>query len=1019
MASHRIRPSVWTLAVGLIAALVCSPAPAAAQYFGQNKVQYRTFDWKILQTEHFDVYYYQDEAEAAKLASRLAERWYTRLSRFFEHQLRDRQVLILYASPEQFRQTNAIEGLIGEGTGGVTEALKRRVVLPMSGSLADTDHVIGHELVHAFQYDITGSDSRDAESGGPGILQYPLWFVEGMAEYLSLGPDDSQTAMWMRDAAIREKLPNIKDLDKPEYFPYRWGQSLWAYIGAKYGDQTIASLVRSAANPSADLKGFAAQLGTDPATLSADWHKAILLAAEQIEAGRPLLESEPRRVIGTDQEAGRFNVGPRLSPDGTRIAFFSQRDRFSIDLYIADAKTGHIERRLTHSATDPHFGSLQFLNSAGAWSPDGRRLALTAVRGESAVLALLDPKNGHVIREVPLSGLDDAINPSFSPDGRSVVLSGNRGGFVDLFLLSLDSGTLRPLTNDPFADLEPTFTPDGRSIVFVTERFSTNLTTLQPGPLRLARLDLATDRVEPIGGFLHGKHISPQVSRDGRTLTFVADPDGVSNVYRMPIDGGPIEQITSALTGVAGITATSPALSAAADTGRLAFSVFEDGGNAIYILDPSAVVATVAPAATGAAPIVLTGAARPGDVQRMLADVRRGLPSPTAPAKTLSYTGRLSLDMISRPTITAGVSQFGSFVAAGMSALFSDMLGDHELGVGAQVAGDLADFGGELAYINRRHRWNWATVVNETPYRVDYLSAATDETSNTITLTDLIDRQTTRGVTAIAAFPFSTASRIELSASAQAYSFSRETKTFDYAADTSRLLDVTTTKASLGRSLYEAQTGAALVFDTSYFGATSPIYGQRYRLELDHSMGSLDYSTVLVDWRRYFMPKSPVTFAVRAIHYGRYGPDAEDSELAQLYAGYPELVHGYALGSISATDCQFVVGAFQCPVADSLVGSRMAVFNAEVRAPLVGLFRGDLKYGPFPIEVAAFTDAGVTWSRGSRPTFLGGDRHLLRSVGGAARFNVFGLLVLELAASRPLDRPGAGWQWQLGVREGF
>ena len=146
----------------------------------------------------------------------MAERWNDRLSRFFGHELRGRQPLILYAVGAHFRQTNAIEGLIGEGTGGVTEALKRRVVLPMSGSLADTDHVLGHELVHAFQFDMTGDDPRDDVVQAPGILAFPLWFVEGMAEYLSLGPVDAQTAMWLRDAALREKLPHIKDLDNPE-----------------------------------------------------------------------------------------------------------------------------------------------------------------------------------------------------------------------------------------------------------------------------------------------------------------------------------------------------------------------------------------------------------------------------------------------------------------------------------------------------------------------------------------------------------------------------------------------------------------------------------------------------------------------------------------------------------------------------------------------------------------------------------------------------------------------------------
>src|SRR5215203_4138937 len=107
------------------------------------------------------------------MASRLAERWYTRLSGLLRHDLRGRQPLILYASGPHFRQTNAIEGDLGEGTGGVTEAYKRRIVLPFAGPIESTDHVLGHELVHAFQYDIT---STNASSAANSAMSLPLWF---------------------------------------------------------------------------------------------------------------------------------------------------------------------------------------------------------------------------------------------------------------------------------------------------------------------------------------------------------------------------------------------------------------------------------------------------------------------------------------------------------------------------------------------------------------------------------------------------------------------------------------------------------------------------------------------------------------------------------------------------------------------------------------------------------------------------------------------------------------------------
>jgi Tol biopolymer transport system component len=1012
--------SARRLAGGILLLLVCAPGLASAQYFGRNKVQYRTFQFEVLKTDHFDFYYYPEEAEAAGIASRMAERWYTRLSQFFGHELRGRQALILYAVSAHFRQTNAVEGLIGEGTGGVTEALKRRIVLPMSGSLADTDHVIGHELVHAFQFDITGTDPRDTGGQAPGILDYPLWFVEGMAEYLSLGPVDAQTAMWLRDAALREKLPDVKDLDDWKYFPYRWGHAFWAYVGAKYGDRTVASLIRSAANPRFDLAGLARQLGTDPATLSADWHQAIIAAARTVAEDTSTLESEPRLTIPVQAESGRFNVGPRISPDGKQMAFFSERDRFSVDLYLADAATGKIERRLVRSATDPHFDSLEFLNSAGAWSPDGRRFVITAVRAGKPVLAFIDPDSGRIDRERPLPGLDDALNPAFAPDGRSIVLSGNHGGLIDLYRVPVDPGPLDQLTHDPFADLEPVFTPDGTSLVFVTERYSIDLATLVPGPLRLARLDLATREVTPIPGFLRGKHLSPQVSADGRMVTFVADPDGVSNLYRMPIEGGPIERLSSFVTGVAGITSSSPALSMSADGGRLAFSVFEDNGHAIYTLDRTRIVAEVAPLADGHGAL-LAGRLRPGgEVFTLLSDARRGLPPAGGPAGAQPYERRLSLDVIGQPTVTAGVSGVGTYVGGSVSAYFTDMLGDRALGLAAQVGGALADLGGQAVYVSRKHRWNWAAAVEQLPYRVGYLTFDENAAANEVRLAEVIERQTSRGAFAVTAFPFNSATRVEFSGGAHQLTFTRQTRTAVYDATAGNLIDRTDETTRLADPLYVAESSVALVHDTSYFGATGPLYGARSRIELGQSLGSLHYSSLLVDVRRYFMPKRPFTFAFRAAHYGRYGSGSEDPRLIGLYAGYPEFVHGYGVGSFTASDCTGAGdGRGECAVFDSLIGSRILVANAEVRAPLLGLFTGNLDYGRIPIDLAAFFDAGVAWTRTNRPAFAGGTRDLVRSAGVAARINAFGLFVLEIAASRPFDRVTRGWQWQIGIRQGF
>src|SRR6266481_1825894 len=226
-----MRSTVTRLIVLLGLSIVATPA--AAQYFGQNKVQYRSFNFQTIQTEHFDIYYYPDERGGALDAARMAERSYARLSRILHHTFQSRKPIILYASQSDFQQTNVVDAS-GEGLGGVTEFFKHRAVLPFTGSYAEFEHVVQHEMVHQFQYDIYSRGRPGAGVQTLVAVNPPLWFMEGMAEYLSLGPINPETAMWLRDASLEGHLPTIEELQYGDIFPYRYGHAIWAYIGEKW-----------------------------------------------------------------------------------------------------------------------------------------------------------------------------------------------------------------------------------------------------------------------------------------------------------------------------------------------------------------------------------------------------------------------------------------------------------------------------------------------------------------------------------------------------------------------------------------------------------------------------------------------------------------------------------------------------------------------------------------------------------------------------------------------------------------
>jgi outer membrane protein assembly factor BamA len=324
--------------------------------------------------------------------------------------------------------------------------------------------------------------------------------------------------------------------------------------------------------------------------------------------------------------------------------------------------------------------------------------------------------------------------------------------------------------------------------------------------------------------------------------------------------------------------------------------------------------------------------------------------------------------------------------------------------------------------VNQAHRWNWGLEGGQVPYLsggfTSGLSVSPQGEPLQIDRT-IIFRQTERGASAIAAYPFSRARRVEFKGGVSQLSFDQVVRTTTYSLNTGRLLNDRTDTISLARPLTLGTSLAALVDDRSNYGATSPVQGQRYRLEASPTFGSINFTSLLADYRRYFMPVSFYTLATRVTHYGRYGTGADDQRLFPLFLGYPNFVRGYDIGTFDSTECVPTVRS-QCPAFDRLIGSRVLVGSLEFRFPLLRPFGVSPRmYGPVPVEVAFFADGGVAWNRGEKPSFLGGSRDGVGSAGIAFRMNLFGFAVGEFDFARPFQRPGKGWVFQFNLIPGF
>ena len=493
-------------------------------YFGRNKIQYEQFDWRILKTDHFKIFYYREEAEIAGIAAHILENAYDDLEIKFNHTLWDTVPLMIYSSHIHFQQTNILPMMIPEGVGGFFEHRKGRVVIPYMGDLSAFRNVLAHELAHVFTYSKMMTPVRLKLINKPPAI--PHWFSEGLAEWWSVGWD-TQSEMVIRDRLVNGTLIPLTEVGG--YLSYKEGQAFLRWFEGQFGIESIRKLMEDFWIYETFHECLEHIAGMKFRDLQAEWLQEL-----RHQAAGELAGDEPAVRQGsllTREGVNIFPVSYKDSQNQRHVVYLSSREGFPViyDQPIYDIKQ---RRRLARSGQTSDIESVHFLESGMDVFQD-EKLAIAVRSNRQDVLQILDLETGEIINTYGHDSLVTIRSPRWSPDGKKIIFAGQDfSGQSDIFILNIEQEQILNLTNDIYTDRDPCFNPNGREIIFSSDRTNGNYNS----GLDLFVMDISSGDIGLLLADMAQKTFPIWSETDSLKIYYLSDRSGMTNIWSLKQD---------------------------------------------------------------------------------------------------------------------------------------------------------------------------------------------------------------------------------------------------------------------------------------------------------------------------------------------------------------------------------------------------------------------------------------------------------------------------------------------------
>lgn len=982
-----------------------------AQYFsyGKNRVQYEEFEWRFLQTKHFDVYYYDSKNyKLAEFASMSVESAYKQLKDDFDHELSDRISVIIYDSHNDFSQTNVVSlPTSAEGIGGVTDKFKNRMTIPFDGDYDDFRRTIHHELVHAVFNDMFYGGSVNSIIQNNIQLIFPLWFEEGLAEYTALGWD-TNTDMYIRDAVINNYLPPIQYLSG--YYSYRGGQSLWNYIVEEYGREKIAEILQSIKTSRSVEYGLRNSLGMNLSELSKAWTEALKKRYYPEVAERQRADAIAT-LLTKRGSFGTYNTSASISPQGDKVATITN-SRGYFDVVVVSTINGKKLKTLIKGEDNPDFEELNILDPNITWSPDGRNVALSTKTKGGDDIAIINYDTG-AVRKIKFPKIDAIGSVDWSPDGTKLAFDGNIGPFQDIFVYDLQTQKVENITKDIFSDREPVWAEDSQSIYFVSDRGNkTQLaTTIESYKLfdgsgmyqsDIYKVKIGDNVAVNITDTPKWNEFQPVTTRNGRLL-FISDENGIQNIKELNLKTRTSSFITDLQSGVLQISTSD-------DGSRLAFNAINSGYIDVFLLK-SPLNRTIEKPITQnywakRRNVESEGARVPAirfaeelyekgiisltmleneakqkadslktdsdeeeevndidfrnyvfaddvvqDTTLFLEDIRaftiEGNLTDDGRYVPQEYRLKFDVDIAYSPSFVA--STYGSYALT--QFIISDLLGDHQIALGTNFVFDLRESDYSIQYGNLKNRTNFFGNYFHTSRRYQNIFG------------ELV-RYRTYGLGGTVQYPFDKFSRID-------FNLSYINVDLDY----NSVIDRPTAN---GGSISDQSDNSQFLYpeviytdDKTKPGFITPSGGYRYSVGLSGSPvisnKAPEFASLLGDFRKYIDLGYRYTLAFRYSGGASVGKDAQNYFLGGRIGWINQKYSNNSFSIDRLSDNFFSVPALPLRGFEfnSINGNKFSLVNAEFRFPLfAAIVPGAVPILPlYNVTGLAFLDAGMAWGK--------------------------------------------------------